>query len=178
MGREKLIINKLTILISIVFLLSNAIIAKADDKCSVTRIVDGDTFYCMLSGKEKKIRLIGVDTPETYRTSKLFYDAHKSGKSVQDIEYLGNISKNFLVNTIGDEKEVRLDFDAQLLDKYGRTLAYVYLSDGSMLNQKLLLEGYAKVMTIPPNIKYKDLFIKTQKEAKKNKRGLWKIQGG
>ena len=61
---------------------------------------------------------------------------------------------------------VKLELDVQPRDKYGRLLAYVYLSDGTMLNALLVQEGYAQVMTIPPNVKYQDLFLKLQREAR------------
>ena len=59
-------------------------------------------------------------------------------------------------------------------DKYGWLLEYVYLSNGKMLNEEIVKVGYANVMTIPPNVKYKDKFLKAYQEARENKRGLWK----
>ena len=64
--------------------------------------------------------------------------------------------------------------DVELRDKYGRLLAYVYLSDGEMFNALLVKEGYAQIMTIPPNVKHQDLFLKLQREARENNRGFWK----
>ena len=71
-------------------------------------------------------------------------------------------------------KEVRLEMDVQERDKYGRLLAYVYLEDSTFVNAELLKQGYAQVATYPPNVKYVELFVKLQKEARENKRGLWK----
>lgn len=68
---------------------------------------------------------------------------------------------------------MRLELDVDQMDRYGRTLAYVYLEDGTFLNAKLVEEGYAVIMTVPPNVKYVDLFIKLQKEARENRKGLW-----
>ena len=70
-------------------------------------------------------------------------------------------------------KKVRLEYDVQKQDKYGRTLAYVYLEDGTFVNAELVKQGYAQVATYPPNVKYVDLFQKYQQEAQKEKRGLW-----
>lgn len=67
---------------------------------------------------------------------------------------------------------MRLELDVDQMDRYGRTLAYVYLEDGTFLNAKLVEEGYAVIMTVPPNVKYVDLFIKLQKEARENRKGL------
>jgi micrococcal nuclease len=60
------------------------------------------------------------------------------------------------------------------MDKYGRILAYAYLPDGTMINALLVQEGYAQVMTVPPNVKYQNMFLKLQREARENSRGLWK----
>jgi len=67
-----------------------------------------------------------------------------------------------------------IEYDVQKQDKYGRLLGYVYLKNGEMLNEEIIKSGYASPMTIPPNIKYKDKFTKAYREAKENKRGLWK----
>ncbi len=70
-------------------------------------------------------------------------------------------------------KKVRLEYDVGKKDRYGRTLAYVFLEDGTFLNAKLLEEGYAVIMTIPPNVKYSDLFLTIQRKARDNNKGLW-----
>ena len=71
-------------------------------------------------------------------------------------------------------KNVKLVCDVDSLDQYGRTLAYVYLEDGTFVNADLMRNGYAMLMTIPPNVKFADEFLKLQKEARENNRGLWK----
>ncbi len=73
-----------------------------------------------------------------------------------------------------DGKTVRLEFDVQQVDRYNRLLAYVYLKDGTFVNAWLVENGYAVVMTIPPNVKYQELFLKLQREAREAKRGLWR----
>ena len=73
-------------------------------------------------------------------------------------------------------KKVRLEFDVTKLDKYGRSLAYVYLEDGTFVNQNLVENGYARVYTFPPNVKYVEVFKKVEKLARSKKLGLWKIQ--
>jgi micrococcal nuclease len=73
-----------------------------------------------------------------------------------------------------DGKTVRLQFDVQQLDRYGRTLAYVYLEDGTFVNAWLVEHGYAQVMTVPPNVKYQELFLNLQREAREAGRGLWR----
>ncbi len=62
----------------------------------------------------------------------------------------------------------------QKRDKYGRLLAYVYREDGTFVNAWLVEHGFAMVMTIPPNVKHQDLFLKLQREAREARRGLWR----
>lgn len=125
----------------------------------VVRVVDGDTFVIEYEGKQEKVRLIGVDTPESVHP-----DEEKNTELGDEVS---NYSKKILTG-----KEVLLEFDVEKRDKYGRLLAYVYL-DGQMYNKILLEKGYAKIATYPPNVKYVEDFTKLQKEARENKQGLW-----
>lgn len=125
----------------------------------VVRVVDGDTFIINYNGKEERVRLIGVDTPESVHPNEEKNTAF--GKKVS------NFSKEKLTN-----KEVQIEFDVSQRDKYGRLLCYVYV-DGQMYNKLLLEEGLAKVATYPPNVKYVEDFTKIQKEARENKKGMW-----
>ncbi|MCS4433461.1 thermonuclease family protein [Aquiflexum gelatinilyticum] len=137
--------------------------AQTDSKWyPVSKIIDGDTFWIInANGQEEKIRLIGVDAPES----------RKSGK--KEIGYYGKESKAYLTQILTGNK-VRLEYDVSKYDRYKRTLAYVYLENGTFLNAFLIKNGYASVMTVPPNVKYADLFVKLQKEARDKKKGLWK----
>src|SRR5438552_16349994 len=71
-------------------------------------------------------------------------------------------------------KRVRLETDVQARDRYGRLLAYVWVGD-VMVNAELVRLGYAQVMTVPPNVRYQQLFLKLQREAREAGRGLWGI---
>jgi len=127
----------------------------------VSKVVDGDTFWLINArGEEEKIRLIGVDSPE----------ARNAGRVKK--EYFGAESTAFAKRML-DGKRVRLEYDAQRKDRYQRTLAYVYLEDGTFVNALLVREGYATVATFPPNVKYEKLFIRLQREARSKKKGLW-----
>ncbi len=128
----------------------------------VTRVVDGDTFW-IDDGSEKglKIRLIGVDAPEP----------RNNGKKLKG--YFGTELSDYMNQLIGGKK-VRLEYDAGRFDQYGRTLAYVYLEDGTFVNADLVKNGYATVMTTPPNVKYADIFVDLAAKARKHKKGLWK----
>lgn len=125
----------------------------------VVRVVDGDTFVIKYNEKDEKIRLIGVDTPESVHPNE--------EKNTEFGKEVSNFAKEMLSG-----KQVNLEFDVEKRDKYGRLLAYVYL-DGQMYNKLLLQKGYAKLATYPPNVKYVDDFKVLQKEARKNKVGLW-----
>jgi micrococcal nuclease len=128
----------------------------------VTKVVDGDTFWAD-DGTEKglKIRLIGVDAPESRNTFR------------KQVGYFGKEAKTYLINIL-DGKSVRLEYDLNRTDQYGRSLAYVYLQDGTFVNAELVKNGYAMIMTVPPNVKFADEFLKLQTEARENNRGLWK----
>ena len=136
----------------------------------VTRAVDGDT---LVLENNKRVRLIGIDTPEMHESNKLNRDAQRSGQAIEAIKQLGRQSYEFTRKLV-EGKRVRLEFDVERYDKYKRILAYVYLFDGTFVNAKIVQEGYASLMTYPPNVKYADEFLKLYREARENKRGLWK----
>lgn len=136
----------------------------------VNRVVDGDT---LVLENNERVRLIGIDTPEMHESVKLNRDAQRSGQDVESIKQLGRQSYEFTKQLV-EGKKVRLEFDVERYDRYKRILAYVYLEDGTFVNAKIIEEGYASVMTYPPNVKYADLFVKLYREARQNQRGLWK----
>lgn len=122
----------------------------------VQRVVDGDTV--VLAGGER-VRYIGVDTPELHHPRK-------------PVEPYAREAKEFNRQLVAG-KRVRLELDVQKRDRYGRLLAYVYLEDGTFVNSELLRQGYAQLLTIPPNVQHADLFVQMQKEAREAGRGLW-----
>lgn len=126
----------------------------------VTRVVDGDTIVVNINGKDEKVRLIGVDTPESVHPDK--------NKNTE----FGKVASNFTKNLLKG-KSVKLEYDVQQRDKYGRLLAYVYLGD-KMVNKELLIAGMAKVATFPPNVKYVEEFRALEKTARDSKVGIWK----
>lgn len=124
--------------------------------------MDGDTFWVIKSnGKEEKIRLIGINTPESRNTGRT------------QVEYFGKEASTY-VKSLLSGRRVRLEYDVGRYDRYKRTLAYAFLEDGTFLNALLVKEGYANVATYPPNVKYVELFTKLEREARNNKRGLWR----
>ncbi|WXJ79113.1 hypothetical protein MTMBA_11950 [Moorella thermoacetica] len=138
---------------------------------AVTSVVDGDTLHVKINGREEKVRLIGVNTPEI---------AHPD-LGIKEQPY-GKEAAAYTQKRLAGKK-VYLELDVGERDKYGRLLAYVWLDKpandsetevrAKMYNAELLLNGYAQVMTVPPNIKYADLFVKLQKEAREAGKGLW-----
>ena len=136
----------------------------------VKRVVDGDTLV-LASGE--RVRLIGIDTPEIHESDKLYRDSKRSQQSVAGIKEMGRYSYQFTKDLV-EGKTVSLEFDVERQDKYERLLAYVYLKDGTFVNAEIIKQGYASLMTYPPNVKYADLFLKLYQEARENKRGLWK----
>jgi len=136
----------------------------------VKRAVDGDT---LVLENNQRVRLIGIDTPEMHESNKLYRDARKSGQDVTAIQQLGRKAYEFTKGLV-EGKRVRLEFDVERFDKYNRILAYVYLADGTFVNAEIVKQGYASLMTIPPNVKSADLFLQLYRQARENKRGLWK----
>jgi micrococcal nuclease len=70
---------------------------------------------------------------------------------------------------------VFLEFDSDKRDHYDRLLAYVWLSNGTMANEEIVKAGYAYLLTVPPNVKYRERFANAFSDARKNKRGLWTV---
>jgi micrococcal nuclease len=136
-------------------------------KAVVGEVTDGDTFRAVLTdGREEKVRLIGVDTPE----------------STNEVEPYGREAAAYTKERLSG-RTVYLEPDVGERDKYGRFLAYVWLEPPrsgaeaevrtKMYNAELLLAGMAQVMTVPPNVRYANLFVKLEAEAREGKKGLW-----
>lgn len=128
-------------------------------KVKVLRVVDGDTFKCMIDGKEQTVRLIGVDTPESVNP--------KEEKNTVEGKIASEYTKRYLEN-----RDVELEYDIQKTDKYGRILAYVWNGD-SLFNFKLIRDGIAKPMTIAPNVKYSKIIKNLEKKAVENNKGFF-----
>mgnify|MGYP003862682391 CR=1 FL=1 len=118
-------------------------------KANVSRVVDGDTFVIATG---QRVRLIGIDTPEVNQP--YYFEA-----------------KQKLTSLIAN-KDVEMEKDVSETDKYGRLLRYVYV-DALFVNAELVKEGYARVFTYPPDVKYAQLFVNLEREARANNRGLW-----
>jgi len=156
----------------VVFILAAivVIIQNIPSGVTVTRVIDGDTIEVEMRGETYKVRLIGINTPE----------------STTRIESYGKEASNFTKSQLLGKK-VYLEKDVSETDKYGRLLRYVWLKKPSeltdseirtkMFNAILVLEGYAQAATYPPDVKYAEYFAKYEAEARENNRGLWALEG-
>lgn len=132
------------------------------EKADVLRVIDGDTIELQ---DKRRVRYIGINAPETKNPKKTIqcFGEEASKKNKELVE----------------GKTIYLEKDISETDKYNRLLRYVYLdnpqtnNNALFVNEYLVKEGYAQVSTFPPDVKYKDLFLASQQEAKKNKAGLW-----
>lgn len=135
------------------------IIPNGKVEAKVLRVVDGDTLKIQIADKDYKVRLLGVDTPESV--------SPKKEKNTKE----GKIASEYTKKNL-EGKDIILEFDVSPYDRYGRLLAYVYV-DGICYNEKLLEEGYAKVMMISPNVKNSKYYRQIEKQAKENNAGFW-----
>lgn len=129
----------------------------------VSRVTDGDSISISrgirltVDGKVKnitEIRYIGVDTPEY---DEPFYRAARA------------LNKSLVYG-----KRVRLEFDKERIERYGRLLAYVYVGD-TFVNAEMVRRGYARIARMEPNIKHAELFRQLEREAREQKRGMWSL---
>jgi len=159
----------------------------------VKRVIDGNT---LLLENGERVRLIGIDTPESKPNDKAQRDSERTGQDIETINKMGQEATEIVKQLIKPGQMVQLEFDVQERDKYGRWLAYVWVGPWAhpvenseksnpsvvvttslLLNASIIKSGYATPMTIPPNVKYADMFKKSYEEAREYRRGLWKDGG-
>ena len=127
-------------------------------RAQVSRVIDGDTVEVRIAGREDEVRYIGIDTPETV----------KPGTPVQCFGPQASAFNHRLVAG----RSVRLVFDRERRDVYGRLLAYVY-AGRRFVNAVLVRRGFARTLTIPPNVTHAGLFHLLARAAGATGRGLW-----
>jgi micrococcal nuclease len=140
-------------------------------------VVDGDTLAVEFDDWTEKVRLIGIDTPESRVNNRAKLQASENNKDVKTILALGKQATMAMKEIAPKGAKLRLEYDVRKRDKYGRLLAYVYREDGVMLNEEIVKRGYAQLLTMPPNVMYVDRFQKALKHARDGHHGLWAGDG-
>jgi len=138
----------------------------------VMRVINGDTLTILYRGRYEEITLIGVDAPETTMNDKTYEDALRQSTSPDTIIDWGNRSGDFVKHFLGYGSQIWLEFDIQKRDRFNRLLGYVFLPSGTLLNELLLKEGYASLLLIPPNLRYRDRLSEASRLAIRNRKGL------
>jgi micrococcal nuclease len=140
--------------------------AQKTEKFRVTEVHDGDTVSIRISSflgfpfKIEKVRLIGIDAPELKQ------------------EPWGRNAKRYLKRLLSENDwVVRVEFDVEKRDKYGRLLAYLWHKNGTLINEKMLSDGLAVLYTVPPNVKYVERLTRAQRIAQQQKKGIWGRSG-
>lgn len=124
----------------------------------VARVVDGDTIDVVLQGRTERVRLIGIDTPESVDPR-------------QPVQCFALEASAFAARRL-QGRTVELEFDVERRDRYGRLLAYVWLGD-ELFNRTLVRRGFAQVYTFPPNVRYVERLLAAQRKARAESAGLW-----
>lgn len=119
-------------------------------------VIDGDTIDVIINNEEYRVRYIGIDSPE------------------RDEPYYDSATKANIALVKG--QTIRLVKDVSDTDRFGRLLRYIYLEDGTFVNEKLIAEGHAALITISPDLKYADHFRNLQREARNAGLGMWGIE--
>lgn len=125
---------------------------------TVLRVIDGDTIRVRLADRAETVRYIGIDTPELHHPVR---GAEAGGTEAREAN-----------RRLVEGRAVRLELDIRARDRHGRLLAYVWVG-ATMVNAELLRLGYARVMTVPPNVRHQAVFLDLQRDARAAGRGLW-----
>ena len=147
--------------LALLLILSAPAIRRALDRTdagTVVRAVDGDTIDVRIDSRVVRVRLLGVDTPETHDPDR-------------PVGCFGPEAAAF-TSTVLTGRRVTLEDDAERTDPYGRRLAYVHLG-GMRFNDVLLARGYARLLVIPPNGSHAREMLAAEMEARRTRRGLW-----
>ncbi len=127
----------------------------------VEYVVDGDTIDAVIDGREERVRLIGIDTPETKRPN-------------TPIECFGPEATTFVTDLLPVGTPIRIERDTVGRDDFGRLLGYVYrASDAVFVNYEILRQGFAQPLTIRPNVTHEELFVDAARAAEADDVGLW-----
>ena len=135
--------------------------AGAPGRAEVVRVVDGDTIVVDVGGVEERVRLIGIDTPESVDPR-------------SPVDCFGPEASRAAQALLPEGTEVQLVRDVEARDRYDRLLAYVYkVDDGTFVNRALAEQGFAEVATFPPNVAHTEELVAAVASAREQDRGLW-----
>lgn len=149
----------LTVFVALIAVLT--VLGRAGDRAltgPVVGVVDGHTIHVRLGGRTELIRYIGIHAPATTHPTR---GEEPGGREAAEVN-----------RRLVEGRTVRLELDVEERDPHGRFLAYVHLGD-LMVNAELVRRGYARVLTVSPNIRYQGLFATLEREAREQTRGLW-----
>jgi len=135
------------------------------DRATVIDVVDGDTVRLRIDGHQESVRLIGIDTPETKHPTK-------------GVQCFGPQASDFMTRLLPAGTELRIERDVEARDSYDRLLLYLFAAtpDGErFINLELVTRGYARPLSIEPNVRYRRLFVDAAIDAERNLRGLWRV---
>ncbi len=140
---------------------------RQDANAVVQETVDGDTIDVLVAGREERVRLTGIDTPEVARDA-------SGDRPATAGECFGDDATAFVEALLPVGTPVRLERDVVGRDDYGRLLAYVYRAeDGIFVNYEIVRQGFAQPLTIPPNVAFAELMVRAAREAEADDIGLW-----
>ena len=132
------------------------------DLVKIVKVIDGDTVDIALVGRTERVRLIGVNTPETKHPTK-------------PIECYGPEASAYLTQLLPKGTTVRIERDVEARDRYGRMLLYLYLGSNDLfINLDLVARGYGTPMSIEPNTFHRNDFVRAAAQAEAANVGLWK----
>ena len=135
---------------------------RQSDLVKIAHVIDGDTVDIDIKGRAERVRLIGVNTPETKHPTKL-------------IECFGPEASAYLTQLLPKGTTVRIERDVEARDRYGRMLLYLYLGSNDLfINLDLVARGYGTPMSIEPNTFHRNDFVRAAAQAEAANVGLWK----
>ena len=132
-----------------------------EPNATVDYIVDGDTIDVVIDGRVERVRLIGIDTPETKRPD-------------TEVECYGPEATAYITSLLPVGTPIRLERDTVNRDDFGRLLGYVYRADdGIFVNYEIVRQGFAQPLTIEPNTSHAELIVDASRAAEQSDLGLW-----
>ncbi|MGH8119109.1 MAG: thermonuclease family protein [Gammaproteobacteria bacterium] len=131
-----------------------------DEKATVKHVIDGDT---IILADDRHVRLIGINTPEV---------SHDNFPSQPGADQ----AHRYLDSLVRTHKTIHLHYDQERTDHYGRTLAHLFLPDGTNIQSLLLIRGLATTLTIPPNLEFLDCYAASAGQARDHGIGLWALR--